>query len=109
MRQYFADPVEVYWGRRNVPRAEIVQEKLGYARKWIFRFYRLQRDTVQLEAITGKPYTWRVSFKYDFMADRVPPRSAGTGESTLLLELDGDQVKIHGESGRVLERNRDGE
>ena len=98
----------VYWNRRNVDLDEVVKEKLGYARKWIFRFYRLNRDSVKLEAVAGKPYAWRVTFEYDFIADSSPPRSAGVGETTLLLEIQGDQVKIHGESGRILERKRKG-
>lgn len=104
VRQHFADPVEVYWNRRAVPLKEVVQEKLGYARKWIFRFYRLNRDSVRLEPVAGKAYGWRVTFLYDFIADSAPPRSEGVGETTLLLEINGDQVKIHGESGRVVER-----
>jgi hypothetical protein len=105
VRQHFADPVENYWGKRAVPLNEIVQEKLNYARKWTFRFYRLQRDTVRLAPVDGRANTWDVTFSYDFMADRVPPRSSGVGETTLRLEVKGDQVKIHGESGRVVERN----
>ena len=108
VRQHFSDPVAVYWNRRNVDLDEVVKEKLGYARKWIFRFYRLNRDSVKLEAVAGKPYAWRVTFEYDFIADSSPPRSAGVGETTLLLEIQGDQVKIHGESGRILERKRKG-
>ena len=106
VRQHFANPVAVYWGRRNVPLDEVVQEKLGYARKWIFRFYRLKRDTVRFEPVKDRPNTWQVTFSYDFMADRVPQRSAGVGETTLVLEINGDAVTIRGESGRVLERNR---
>ena len=104
VRQHFSDPLEVYWNRRDVPLKEVVQEKLGYARKWIFRFYRLNRESVRLEPVAGKAYGWRVTFQYDFIADSAPPRSEGVGETTLLLEVIGDQVKIHGESGRVVER-----
>ena len=106
VRQHFANPVAVYWGRRNVPLDEVVQEKLGYARKWIFRFYRLKRETVRFEPVKDRPNTWQVTFAYDFMADRVPQRSAGVGETTLVLEINGEAVTIRGESGRVLERNR---
>jgi hypothetical protein len=109
VRQHFADPVEVYWTRRNVPLKEVVQDKLSYARKWIFRFYRLLPETVKLEPVTGRSYGWKVTFTYEFIADQAPPRSQGTGETTLLLEVIGDQVKIHGESGRILDRKRNGE
>lgn len=108
VRQHFADPVTNYWGRSNVPLNAIVQEKLGYARKWIFRFYRLQPETIRLVPAPGKPDFWQVTFNYDFVADSAPPRSSGVGETTLVLELIGDQVKIHGESGKVISRKRVG-
>ena len=54
VRQHFADPIENYWGRRNVGLNEIVREKLGYARKWTFRFYRLKPETVRLVPAAGR-------------------------------------------------------
>ena len=108
VRQHFADPIDNYWGRRRVPLNDVVQEKLGYARKWIFRFYRLQQETVRLTAVADRPNTWQVTFNYDFVADSAPPRSSGVGETTLILEIIGDQVKIHAESGKVLSRKRGG-
>ena len=108
VRQHFADPVTNYWGRGNVPLNAIVQEKLGYARKWIFRFYRLQPETIRLVPAPGRPEFWQVTFNYDFVADSAPPRSSGVGETTLVLEIIGDQVKIHGESGKVISRKRVG-
>lgn len=108
VRQHFADPVTNYWGRSNVPLNAIVQEKLGYARKWIFRFYRLQPETLRLVPAPGRPDLWQVTFNYDFVADSAPPRSSGVGETTLVLEIIGDQVKIHGENGKVISRKRVG-
>jgi hypothetical protein len=108
VRQHFADPVANYWGRSNVPLNAVVQEKLSYARKWIFRFYRLQPETIRLVPAPGKPDLWQVTFNYDFVADSAPPRSSGVGETTLVLEIIGDQVKIHGESGKVISRKRIG-
>lgn len=106
VRRHFADPVENYWGRRNVALNSVVREKLGYARKWIFRFYKLDRASLRFAPVEGRPRTWTVSFGYEFLADRVPERSAGRGETTLVVSVDGDLVKIHAETGRVLERQR---
>ena len=106
MREHFADPVESYWGRRDVRIDEVVQDKVAYARKWVFRFYRLQRETLVVRPSTGRRDTFEVTFSYDFIADRVPPRSSGVGETTLVLEIKGDKVRILAENGRILERHR---
>ena len=86
----------------------MVKDKVAYARKWTFRFYRLKRETVIVLPAAGRPDTWEVTFGFDFIADRVPPRSAGVGETTLVLEIKGEQVRILGENGRVTERHRGG-
>ena len=104
IRLHFADPVESYWGRRNVPRAAVEQDKVAYAKKWTFRFYRLKTETLAVEPIAERPGVWRVSFAFDFIADRLPPRSAGVGEATLVVQVAGDRITILGETGRVVRR-----
>jgi hypothetical protein len=104
IRRHFADPVQSYWGRRDVPLSAVVQDKVAYARKWTFRFYRLVPESLDVKPLAGKPGTYQVTFDYEFLADKVPGKSSGIAQTTLTMALDGERVTILAEDGRVLSR-----
>ena len=104
IRRHFADPMDYYWGKRDVPLKEVVRDKMAYVNRWPQRYYRLISDTLEVTRAEDNPYIFAVRFNYEFETKRPGDEKAGLGQTSLLLEMIGKRILIRGEGGKVLER-----
>lgn len=100
----FTERVDAF-GKRQVPRAEIVREKLKYYSLWPDRSYVMQPDTLVIVPTSGMPTACRVSFQYMFRVSGARGRRAGRGPARLVLVRDRHgRLLIASEQGDVIER-----
>jgi hypothetical protein len=104
LQRRFSDPVVYYWGKRDVPRKQVIREKMAYLARWPQRYYRLVGDSLEVTRINDNEGVYGVKFRYEFETKRGGATSSGLGETRLLVKLAGDRVIIRGEGGSVLER-----
>ena len=104
IRRHFSDPLDYYWGKKDVPLSEVVRDKMAYVTRWPQRYFRLISETLEVTRSQEDPYIYAVRFQYEFETKRKGDEKAGLGETSLLLELIDRRVMIRGEGGRVLER-----
>lgn len=104
IRRSFMDPMNYYWGKRNVPLRNVIRDKLAYVRRWPRRTFRMINGSLQIQRDPERDSVFAVRFRYEYVTARPGGRSAGLGETTLLLDLGTPDILILGEGGRVLER-----
>ncbi len=104
IRRHFADPLDYYWGKKDVPLKDVVRDKMAYITRWPQRYFRLISETLEVTRSPEDPYIYAVRFQYEFETKRKGDQKAGLGETSLLLELFDKRVMIRGEGGKVLER-----
>ena len=104
IRRHFADPLDYYWGTKNVPLKEVVRDKMAYVTRWPQRYFRLISESVEVIRSEEDDDIYAVKFQYEFETRRKGAERAGLGETSLLLELFDKRVMIRGEGGRVLKR-----
>ncbi|MCP4936937.1 MAG: hypothetical protein GY927_22710 [bacterium] len=104
IRRHFADPLDYYWGKKDVPLTEVVRDKMAYITRWPQRYFRLISESLEVIRTPEDPYIYAVRFRYEFETKRKGDEKAGLGQTSLLLELFNKRVMIRGEGGKVLER-----
>ena len=104
IRRHFADPLDYYWGKRDVPLKEVVRDKMAYVTRWPQRYFRLINDSLEVTRTGDEQYIYAVKFNYEFETKRKGDEKAGLGQASLLLELFDKRIMIRGEGGKVLER-----
>lgn len=104
IRRHFADPLDYYWGKRDVPLKEVVRDKMAYVTRWPQRYFRLIPETLEVTRTRESDFIYAVRFQYEFETKRKGDEKAGLGETSLLLELFDKRIMIRGEGGKVLER-----
>ena len=104
IRRRYADPMDYYWGKKNVPMKQVLRDKLRYMSRWPQRYFRLVEDTLEVTRSEDDPYLYAVKFRYEFETKRRGEQRAGIGQTGLLLEVLGRRILIRGEGGKVLER-----
>jgi hypothetical protein len=104
IRRHFADPLDYYFGKEQVPLQEVLRDKIAYVTRWPQRYYRLVDDSLTVSRTEVDPNTYSVTFKYEWETRRVGDERAGLGETDLILRVDGGDIVIRGEGGKVLER-----
>ncbi len=104
IRRHFADPMDYYWGKKNVPLKEVVRDKMAFVSRWPQRYYRLISETLEVTRDEDNDFIYAVRFQYEFETRRKGDERAGLGETRLLVELFDRRVMIRGEGGKVLER-----
>ncbi len=104
IRRHFADPLDYYWGKKDVPLKEVVRDKMAYVARWPQRYFRLISESLEVRRSQDDPHIYAVKFEYEFETKRRGDEKAGLGETSLLLELLGTRIIIRGEGGKVLER-----
>ncbi len=104
IRRHFADPLDYYWGKKDVPLKEVVRDKMAYITRWPQRYFRLISESLEVTRTPEDPYIYAVRFRYEFETKRKGDEKAGLGQTSLLLELFDKRVMIRGEGGKVLER-----
>ena len=106
IRRQFADPLEDYWGTKDVPLRNVVAEKLEYYRKWPRRSYHLVEGSLRINPAAGRADVYAARFQYQFSAENARSRSSGVGETELTLKLlRQNEIVILSENGRVLRRD----
>jgi hypothetical protein len=104
LQRRFSDPVVYYWGKKDVPRKQVIREKMAYLARWPQRYYRLVGDSLEVTRINDNEGVYGVKFRYEFETKRGEATSSGLGETRLLVRLVGSRVIVRGEGGSVLER-----
>jgi len=104
IRRNFSDPLDYYWGKKNVPLKRVIKDKIAYVTRWPQRYYRLMGDSLQVARTEIGDDIFAVKFKYEFETRRKGDQRAGIGQTSLLIELVEGRVRIRGEGGKVLER-----
>jgi hypothetical protein len=104
IRRHFSDPLDYYWGKKDVPLKEVVRDKMAYVTRWPQRYYRLLSESLEVTRSELNPYIYAVRFNYEFETRRRGDERAGMGETILLIELFDKRVMIRGEGGKVLQR-----
>ncbi len=104
IRRHFADPLDYYWGKKDVPLKEVVRDKMAYITRWPQRYFRLITESLEVTRTPEDRYIYAVRFQYEFETKRTGDEKAGLGETSLLLELFDKRIMIRGEGGKVLER-----
>ena len=104
IRRHFSDPLDYYWGKRDVPLKDVVRDKMAYVTRWPQRYFRLIDDSLEVTRSEENDYIYAVKFRYEFETRRKGDERAGLGETSLLLELFDKRIMIRGEGGRVTER-----
>lgn len=104
IRRHFADPLDYYWGKEQVPLKEVMRDKIAYVTRWPQRYYRMLDDTLTVSRTEVGAHTYAVTFRYEFETRRSGDERAGLGETELILQLVEGDIMIRGEGGRVLER-----
>jgi len=104
IRRHFSDPLDYYWGRKDVPLKEVVRDKMAYVSRWPQRYFRLISESLEVTRSEDNPYIYAVRFNYEFETKRKGDEKAGLGQTSLLLELFDKRIMIRGEGGKVLER-----
>jgi hypothetical protein len=104
IRRHFSDPLDYYWGKKNVPLKEVVRDKMAYVMRWPQRYFRLISETLEVTRDRENEHLYAVKFHYEFETKRKGDERAGLGQTNLLLELFDKRIMIRGEGGRVLER-----
>ena len=104
IRRHFADPLDYYWGKKDVPLKDVVRDKMAYITRWPQRYFRLISESLEVTRTPEDPYIYAVRFRYEFETKRKGDEKAGLGQTSLLLELFDKRIMIRGEGGKVLER-----
>ncbi len=104
IRRHFADPLDYYWGKKDVPLSDVVRDKMAYVTRWPQRYFRLISQSLEVTRSPDDPYIYAVRFEYEFETKRKGAQKAGLGETSLLVELFDRRIMIRGEGGKVLER-----
>ena len=104
MRRRFSDPLDYYWGKRDVPLKKVIRDKMAYIARWPQRYFRLVEDSLEVSRSDDDDYIYAVKFRYEFETRRRGSEKSGIGETSLLLELFDRRILIRGEGGKVLER-----
>lgn len=104
IRRHFSDPLDYYWGKKDVPLKEVVRDKMAYVTRWPQRYFRLLNESLEVIRSDQNPYIYAVHFRYEFETKRKGDERAGMGETSLLVELFDKRVMIRGEGGKVLKR-----
>lgn len=104
IKRHYADPMDYYWGQKDVPLKKVLRDKVAYMRRWPQRYFSLVDDTLEVTRSKDDPYIFAVKFRYEFETRRKGDLRAGIGETGLLLELFDRRIMIRGEGGKVLER-----
>jgi len=104
IRRHYADPMDYYWGKKDVSLKKVLRDKVAYMSRWPQRYFRLVADTLEVTRSKEDPYIYAVKFEYEFETKRRGAQKAGIGETGLLLELFDRRILIRGEGGKVLER-----
>ena len=104
IRRHFSDPLDYYWGKKDVPLKDVVRDKMAYITRWPQRYFRLIGESLEVTRTPEDPYIYAVRFRYEFETKRKGDEKAGLGQTSLLLELFDKRIMIRGEGGKVLER-----
>jgi hypothetical protein len=105
IRRIFSDPVETYWGKRNVPLKDVIAEKVEYFRKWPRRQYRVMEGSVRISPSSDRADVFLAHFDYEFFSENGARRSSGLAQAELTLKQVGREFIILSENGRVLRRD----
>jgi hypothetical protein len=92
-----------YWGKGSVALTVIIPEKLSYFRRWPVHLYRLIDNTLEISP-TGPNRRYKVTFSYEFLLSGGGKTLAGTGDTWLTIDLNGDRPLVITEDGRVTTR-----
>ena len=104
LREIYAPRLDRYWGRKNVAVTRVVRDKIAYFRRWPSRTFRLIEDTLAINP-TIEDGVYAVSFEYGFRTEGARERlSEGFGATELTLLVNGEDVMVLAEDGRVIQR-----
>ncbi len=104
IRRHYADPMDYYWGKKDVSLKKVLRDKMAYMSRWPQRYFRLVANTLEVTRRKDEPYIYAVQFEYEFETKRRGAQKSGIGKTGLLLELFDKRIMIRGEGGKVLER-----
>ena len=104
IRRHFSDPLDYYWGKKNVPLKSVVRDKMAYVARWPQRYFRLIGESLEVMRTEVDDNLYAVKFRYEFETRRKGDERAGLGETGLLIQLRDTRVIIRGEGGKVLKR-----
>jgi len=104
IRRHYADPMDYYWGKKDVSLKKVLRDKMAYMSRWPQRYFSLRADTLEVTRSKDDPYIYAVKFEYEFETKRRGSQKSGIGKTGLLLELFDKRIMIRGEGGKVIER-----
>ena len=102
LRETYASRAD-YYGERRKPIDDIIADKRNYAERWNDRAFRVRDDTFRFEE-TAEPGVYELTYAYDFHVRGDGRESKGNGETTLLVDTNGERYVILKEDGKVLQK-----
>jgi uncharacterized caspase-like protein len=81
-----------YYGKKDVPREEVLRDKAHYYLRWPNRRFALVRDTLQVQEVA--PGVFDVTFRFKFDVENTKKRSVGLSDMKLGLRKMGHDFVI---------------